>query len=135
MSQQIDSFFEKPDVAAYGGTYGVVEKGSKDWDALTQGQIKKRYEVAEQANMIMLGAEKQGVEMSLDEAFERGHNLVTKDVQEMAIRKTIKAKTVKRSKSLTLAPTDSVKIPDSGKKTTAKAEANAAQGLQKLRSK
>ena len=133
ISQQIDTFFERPDVAVYKDTYGEVEKGSKDWDNLTQGQIKKRYEVAEQANLIMLGAEKQGVEMSLDEAFERAHFLVTKDVQEAAIRKSIKAKAVKRAKSLTLAPTDSTKVKPTGVKTQAEIEANAARTLQKLR--
>ena len=132
ISQQIDTFFERPEVAAYKDTYGDVEKGSKDWDALTQGQIKKRYEVAEQANLIMIGAQQQGVDMSLDEAFECAHNLVTKDVQESAIRKTIKAKAVKRAKSLTLEPTSSKKVPDTGKKTVAKAEANAKGLLQKV---
>ena len=133
ISQQIDTFFDRPDVAVYEDTYGKVEKGSKDWDNLTQGQIKKRYEVAEQANLIMLGAEKQEVEMSLDEAFERAHFLVTKDVQEAAIRKSIKAKAVKRAKSLTLAPTDSTKVKPTGVKTQAEIEANAARTLQKLR--
>ncbi len=71
--------------------------------------------------------------MPLDEAFERAHFLVTKDVQEAAIRKTIKAKAVKRGKSLTLAPTDSVKVPDTGKKTMEKTYANAEQALAKLR--
>lgn len=133
VSQQIDTFFDRADVAAYSDTYGVIEKGSKDWDVLTQGQIKKRYEVAEEANRIMIGAQKMQQEMSLDEAFERGHDLVTKDVQEAAIRKTIKSKAVKRAKSLTLAPTDSVKVPDAGKKTLAKAVANAEGLLAKLR--
>ena len=135
ISQQIDTFFERPDVTAYGDAYGVVEKGSRDWDTLTQGQIKKRYKVAEQANLIMIGAQQQGMKMPLDEAFERAHFLVTKDVQEATIRKTIKAKAVKRSKSLTLAPTDSVKVKNTGVKTQANLEANAAQTLQKLRSK
>jgi len=134
VAQQIDSFFERPDVAEYKDTYGEVEKGSKDWDNLTQGQIKKRYEVAEQANLIMLGAEKQGVEMPLEEAFERAHLLVTEDVREQTIRKSIKAKAVKRQKSLTLEPTGSKKVA-SKVKTMAEVEANAERMLQKLRGK
>ena len=132
VSQQVDTFFERPDVVAYKDTYGEVEKGSRDWDGLTQGQIKKRYEVAEEANRIMLGAQKMQQEMPVDEAFERAHFLVTKDVQEAAIRKTIKAKAVKRTKSLTFEPTGSKKVPDSGKKTVAKAQANAEGRLRKL---
>ena len=134
MSQQIDGFFERPDVVAYKDTYGEVKKGSKDWDSLTQGQIKKRYEVVEEANRIMIGAQKMEQNMPLDEAFERAHFLVTKDVQEAAIRKTIKAKTVKRSKSLTLAPTNTKKVEDTGKKTMAKVYKNAEQTLHKFRS-
>jgi hypothetical protein len=134
VAQQIETFFERPDVAVYKDTYGAVEKGSKDWDNLTQGQIKKRYEVAEEANRILLGAQKMDQDMPLDEAFERAHFLVTKDVQEVAIRKTIKAKAVKRAKSLTLAPTDAVKVKPTGVKTQAEIEANAARTLQKLRS-
>jgi len=130
--QQIDSFFERPDVAAYKETYGEVEKGSRDWDNLTQGQIKKRYEVAEQANLIMLGAQQQGVDMSLDEAFERAHFLVTKDVQEATIRKSIKAKAVKRSKAITLEPSATKKVADSNVKTKEKAEQNAGRRLRKL---
>jgi len=133
ISQQIEGFFESPEVTAYKDTYGEVEKGSKDWDNLTQGQIKKRYEVVEEANRIMIGAQKMEQNMPLDEAFERAHFLVTKDVQEAAIRKTIKAKATKRSKSLTLAPTDSVKVVDTGKKTMAKTLANAEKTLAELR--
>ena len=135
ISQQIDMFFAGPDIAAYGDTYGVVKKGSKDWDNLTQGQIKKRYEVVEQADMIQKGAKQQGMDMPLDEAFERAHLLVTDGEREQTIRKSIKAKAVKRSKSLTLAPSDSTKVANTGQKTPAEIEENAGRTLQKLRDK
>ena len=130
MSQQIDTFFNGSEIASYESVYG---KADKDWDNLTQGQIKKRYEVVEQADQIQKGAKQQGMDMPLDEAFERAHLLVTEDVREQTIRKDLKAKATKRSKSLTLAPTDSVKVQDSGKKTVAKAVANAHGLLAKLR--
>ncbi len=136
VSQQIDTFFDRPDVSVYGDRYGIVEKESKNWDDLTQGQIKKRYEVAEEAHMIMMGHKAtfpNVEEMPMSEAFERAHDRLTKDVREQTIRKNIKAKAVKRDKSLTLAPTDSVKVPDSGKKTLAKAEKNAEGLLARLR--
>jgi len=130
VSQQIDTFFNGPEITAYEGVYGKAEK---DWDNLTQGQIRKRLAVVEQADQIQKGARQQGIDMPLDEAFERAHLLVTKDEQEQTIRKDIKAKATKRAKSLTLAPTDSVKVQDTGKKTVAKAVANAHGLLAKLR--
>ena len=135
ISQQIDTFFAGPDIAAYKDVYGEVEKGSKDWDNLTQGQIKKRYEVVEQADMIQKGAKQQGMDMPLDEAFERAHLLVTDGEREQTIRKSIKAKAVKRGKSLTLAPSDSTKVANTGQKTMAEIEENAGRTLQKLRDK
>ena len=135
VSQQIDTFFVRPDVAAYKETYGAVEKGSRDWDGLTQGQIKKRYEVVEQANYILLGAKQQGMEMPLEEAFERAHLIVTEGEREQTIRKSIKASAMKRAKSLTLAPTGAVKVPNTGQKTRTEIEANAKATLAKLKSK
>lgn len=132
ISQQIDAFFGRPDVVEYGDTYGVVEKGSKDWDNLTQGQIKKRWEVVEQANLILSGAQQQGMEMPIDEAFERAHLLTTESVREQTIRKSIKAKAVKRSKSLTLVPTNSKKSVPSGVVSRKELERKAEQTLNKL---
>lgn len=136
ISQQIDTFFESPDVTAYKKVYGEIEKGSRDWDNLTQGQIKKRYEVVEEANMIREGhkvAFPNAEEMPVSEAFERAHDYLTIDEREQTIRKSIKAKAVKRSKSLTLEPATAKKIPDTGKKTMTKVYANAERLLAKLR--
>ena len=133
ISQQIDTFFSRPDVSEYKDTYGVVKKGSKDWDDLTQGQIKKRWEVVEQASLILDGAKQQGMEMPLDEAFERAHLLVTEDVREQMIRKKIKASAVKRSKTLTLEPTNVKKqTPSSGAKKGKAFESKVGQQLQKV---
>ncbi len=134
IAQQIDGFFNRPDVVEYENVYGKIEKDSKDWDELTQGQVKKRWSLVEQANLILLGAQQQGMEMPMGEAFERAHLLVTEDVREQTIRKQIKAKAVKRDKSITFEPNSSVKVANSGKKTKAEIVANAEQTLQKLRS-
>lgn len=131
IAQQIDGFFNRPDVVEYEDVYGKVEKDSKDWDDLTQGQIKKRWSLVEQANLILLGAQQQGMEMPMDEAFERAHLLVTEDVREQTIRKQIKAKAVKRAKSITFEPNSSAKVVNSGKKTKTEIEAKAGQALQK----
>jgi len=132
IAQQIDGFFNRPDITEYEDVYGKVEKDSKDWDDLTQGQIKKRWSLVEQANLIMLGAQQQGMEMPMDEAFERAHLLVTDDVREQTIRKKIKAKAVKRAKNITFEPNSSTKVAGSGKKTKTEIEAKAGQDLQKV---
>lgn len=132
IAQQIDAFFTRPDVTEYGEVYGEVPKGFKDWDTLTQGQIKKRWEVVEQANLILLGAQQQGMDMSLDEAFERAHLLVTEDVREQTIRKKIKKEAVKRSKGITLEPADSKRIMKTSAKTMDEVHQNAKANLQKV---
>ena len=131
IAQQIDGFFNRPDITEYEDVYGKIEKDSKDWDDLTQGQVKKRWSLVEQANLILLGAQQQGMEMPMDEAFERAHLLVTEDVREQTIRKKIKAKSVKRAKSITFEPNSSAKVANSGTKTKAEIEAKAGQALQK----
>ncbi len=131
IAQQIDGFFNRPDITEYEDVYGKVEKDSKDWDDLTQGQVKKRWSLVEQANLILLGAQQQGMEMPMDEAFERAHLLVTEDVREQTIRKRIKAKSVKRAKSITFEPNSSTKVAGSGTKTKAEVESKAGQDLQK----
>ncbi len=131
IAQQIDGFFNRPDITEYEDVYGKVEKDSKDWDDLTQGQAKKRWSLVEQANLILLGAQQQGMEMPMDEAFERAHLLVTEDVREQTIRKQIKAKAVKRAKSITFEPNSSTKVAGSGNKTKTEIEAKAGQDLQK----
>jgi hypothetical protein len=130
ISQQIDTFFNRSDVKAYKEIYG--EAKGNNWDALTQGQIKKRWAVVEQANLILLGAEKQGMNMPLEEAFERAHLLVTEDVREQAIRKEIKAKAVKRSKAITFEPTSPGQRPEGKPSDMAAVHKNAAQRLRKV---
>jgi len=130
ISQQIDTFFNREDVKAYKEVYG--EAKGNDWDDLTQGQIKKRWAVVEQANLILLGAEKQGMDMSLEEAFERAHLLTTEGVREQAIRKEIKAKAVKRNKAITFEPTSPGQKPEGKPGDMAAVHKNAAQGLRKV---
>jgi len=132
IAQQIDVFFARPDVVEYKDVYGEVPKDSKDWDALTQGQIKKRWAVVEQANLILTGAKQQGMDMPLDEAFERAHLLVTEDVREQTIRNKIKKEAVKRSKGVSFEPSDSKKVTPTGPKTKEQIHQNAKAGLQKV---
>jgi len=132
ISQQIDAFFKKPEISEYSETYGDVGKDAHDWDNLTQAQLRKRWELVEEANYILIGSESVGVKMPIDEAFERAHLKVTEDVREKVIRNKIKAGVVKRAKSLTLEPTNSVRNVDSGVKDRKELEQVTEQRLQKV---
>ncbi len=132
IGQQIDTFFKNPDLLSYKDFYGLVPKDSKNWDDLTQGQIKNRWEVVNQANLIILGAKQQGVEMSLDEAFEKAHLLTTAKISKEVVRKEIKSDVKKRSKSLTLAPSASKGIVKDGKLTDNEREDRVGQRLKKV---
>jgi len=132
IGQQIDTFFKGSDLSSYSEFYGAVPKTSKNWDALTQGQIKNRYQVVEKANLIVLGAKSQGVAMTLDEAFENAHLLVTEGIREQVVRKKIKSEVKKRNGSLTLEPSTSKTTVDSGKVTGKEREDRAGTRLKKV---
>ena len=132
IGQQIDVFFKGPDLSSYSEFYGAVPKTSKNWDTLTQGQIKNRWEVVNKANLIILGAKSQGVAMTLDEAFENAHLLVTEGIREQVVRKKIKSEVKKRDGSLTLEPSTSKTTVDSTKTTSKEREERAASRLKKV---
>ena len=142
ISQQIDGFFLRPDVKALKNFYGDVSvdsegqpiaKENRSWDnSLTATQLKNRWKVMQEANLIIQGAKSQGIEMPLEEAFDRAHLLVTADVREQVIRTKIKAEVTKRQAGLTLAPSSSKAVPVAGAKTLHKAEENAGKNLAKV---
>jgi len=132
VSQQIDAFFQTPDVTVYKDFYGEIPKEDKNWDNLTTGQIKNRWKIIEEANLILQGAAHQGMDMPLNEAFERAHLLATKDVREQAIRTKIKSEAKKREKGLTLEPSSSKTVQSPSVKTRQQAEDNAGKNLAKV---
>jgi len=142
ISQQIDGFFLRPDVKALKSFYGdtsvdsegqPVPKEKRNWDdTLTPNQLRNRWKVMQEANLIIQGAKSQGIEMPLEEAFDRAHLLTTADVREQAIRTKIKAEATKRQAGLTLAPSSSKAVPAAGVKTRQKAEENAGKNLAKV---
>lgn len=136
ISKQIDVFFSGQDVASYAGFYGEVPKGSKDWNKLTGEQVQNRYKVVEEANMILLGAEQQGMdkdEFTLDEALERAHLIVTEGIREQVIRNKIKSTTTKRQAGFTLQPSSSKASTDSkGQKSGTQFQTDVGQRLAKV---
>lgn len=133
ISQQIDAFFKKPEVTGYKEFYGDVPKDSKNWDKLTGEQVQNRWKVTELADQILLGAEQQGIskdELSVDEAFERAHYIVTEGVREQVVRDKIKSSVKKREAGFTLKPSSSKSpISDTGKKQGRQFETDVGRHL------
>jgi hypothetical protein len=84
----------------FGEVYGVGDKTT--W---TQTQQTARATLANIADQIRAGAKLQGVEMSVTDAINRAHLIVTADSRTADGRKQVKEQIQKRSKSITAKPT------------------------------
>ncbi len=131
-AQQIEGFFNDPEMVVYGEFYGEIKKGSKDWNNLTITQLTNRQDLVGQAGDIMAGAKERGTEMELSVALDKAHLMATVEVREQVIRKDIKSKSKKRAAGITLKPSSSSKPSGSGELTMEKAEANASVRLHKV---
>lgn len=121
--QQLNSFFNDDTLAPYGDFYGVVEDSAAQWDdVLTGVQLKKRVELVELADQIILGATQQGINMPVAEALEKAHMLVSAPIKDKVIAKEIKDKLVKRGKSISLKPSSSKSAKKTGNKKVSMAE-------------
>jgi hypothetical protein len=110
IEQQIHTFFESDAMKPYEKVYGKLGIGQTH-DDLAPGQQQFRWKVLERADQIAGGAHLQGVQITLPEALEMAHLLVTQAYRDQIIMEEIKGKVVKRSKGLTLKPSDSKKKP------------------------
>lgn len=137
-SEQIDSFFGSAEISKFGVTYGKVAKdaaGNYDWTALMPAEQMNRVAVIEGAEQLIEGAIALGREMTVSEALERSHLMVTEPIRESIIREDIMAKVVKRSKGITLKPsnaassTTSKKGPKTDEDIIARAEERMAKVL------
>ena len=103
---RIQKFFVDPTLKPYADFYGE----GKDEGKLTRDQSDNRYKVLETADSIVLGCQKQGREITLEEALESAHLLVSESVREKALRIELTAKVVKRAKGVSLRPSKSKKV-------------------------
>lgn len=110
VEQQIYTFFETDKMKSYEKVYGKLEFG-QTWDDLTPGQRQHRWRVLEQADQIAGGAKLQGYEMSLAEALESAHLLVTQKYRDQVLIDGLKASVVKRAKGMTLKPSKGTRKP------------------------
>lgn len=110
IEQQIHSFFESDAMKPYEKVYGKLGLGETYAD-LPAGQQEHRWKVLEKADLIAGGAHLQGVQITLPEALEMAHLLVTQKYRDQILVDGIKEKVVKRAKSLTLNPATGKKKP------------------------
>jgi len=131
-AQQIESFFNDPEIVVYGEFYGKTIKADKDWSNLTIAQMTNRQNLVEEAGNILSGAEQRGLTLTLSEAFDKAHLMATAGVREQVIRDEIKSKSKKRAKSITLKPSSSSRPSNSGGLSTKDVESNASARLAKV---
>lgn len=98
LHMQIDQFFDGLD--GYQDLYG---KGQRT--GLSEVAMMTRQRVAREADMIRAGAFQQGRTMSVQEALEMAHNLVSSPHQETVARKKLTKRVQRRASQLTVRPT------------------------------
>ena len=99
----VNQFFTADTLKPYKDFYGE----GKDVNKLTMEQNKNRWAVLDRADEIVEGAISMGRPITPDEAMDMAHSLVSVDVQKQAMRAEFKATIQKRSKGLSLKPSQS----------------------------
>jgi hypothetical protein len=103
VEQQIVDFFQSDRMKPWQKVYGSLELGQTLED-LPPGAQKHRIDVLTLADRIAGGAHLQRVNMSLADALESAHQLVTAKYREQVIFDGIKEKVVARSKGISTKP-------------------------------
>ncbi|KKL23293.1 hypothetical protein LCGC14_2426840, partial [marine sediment metagenome] len=105
IGQQIENFFKSDEAKPYGdGFYGVVPDKDTDWANLSPGEKANRWAVIEMMDDILVGAEFNNRDISVDEAMRMAHLNVSEPQRTKVIREELTAKLTERSKSLSLKP-------------------------------
>ncbi len=113
---QIEAFFNSEDTQRFAAMYGTVDKSATDWSGLLPSESVNRVAVCERAEEIVTGVEVLGREMEFTTALERAHLEISKPMQDKVIREDIMAQIKKRSKGITLKPSNKVRVDDTGSK-------------------
>lgn len=123
--QQVDQFFDgRKD---YNKLYGAGDRSSLEPD-----QMALRQRVVEQADAIRAGAMYQGRQLTVHEALEMAHNLVTSKHQKETARREIQGQVRKRNGQITVRPTHRSGAPENSRDPLSKATSTAARKLREL---
>lgn len=140
LATQIITFLGSDPMKSYGDFYGPAYDENRmpvfDTRTLTPGQEANRRALISRADEIWIGAKMHGRELTVNEALQMSHSLLTEGIREQKVREELVGKVKKRAKGMTLRPTGKG-LPQSkeGKPKTAKElEARTEARLRKLRS-
>ncbi len=127
LHMQIDQFFNGLD--SYDDLYGTGDR-----TALNEVQMMTRQRVTREADAIRAGFFAQGRTLSVQEALEMAHNLVSSPHQEKVARRRLTKKVQKRERQITVRPTHRSGGAGEGDRSDplAKATRNAAKKLKQL---
>lgn len=121
LAKQVDDFFASETVKPYTDLYGTASNRTKD-------QTEFRNKLLETADALTAGAKYQGRTLSVQEALEAAHGLVSADYQQTAARKSVKKAAKQRNKGISLKPTRAT----SGATGTRRTKANQAPSREEL---
>ncbi len=127
LHMQIDQFFNGLD--SYEDLYGKGDRTS-----LNEVKMMTRQRVAREADAIRAGAFAQGRSLTVHEALEMAHNLVSSPHQDKVARRRLNKRVKKRQSQITVRPTHRSGGEGEGDRSNplAKAERNAAKKLKAL---
>jgi len=139
IAQQLHTFFTAKDLEVYKDFYGSpVEGNPYDWSNSTPGQAANRQTVINEADAIVAGYALQGKQISVVEALNAAHLRVSAPIAEQVVREQLVSKVKKRSKGITLRPSESQGVVaniKAGEKSEAKAIQTAEAKLKELGNK
>ncbi|KKN79141.1 hypothetical protein LCGC14_0343290 [marine sediment metagenome] len=119
----VGGFFSADGLKQFGGFYGKVDGDTGAWTSLSDQQMRNRDSVCQLADEIRVGAQMHGSAMSLPEAMERAHLVVSEPISASIIRQDIMKTAEKRHKSRVVRPSDGKKPKapvNTGRPTTRK---------------
>lgn len=142
LATQIISFLGSDHLETYSDFYGPAYDENKmptfDSTQLTPGQAANRRALLDTADDIWIGAKMHGRELTVAEALQMAHSLMTDKMRTQKVREELVGKIKKRSKGMTLRPTrkGSPQPKEGAKPANEKEfETRTAARLQKLRGK
>ncbi len=93
VDQMVQEFLGSKEMKSYRDTYGTKVRD------LTDAQAESRMKLCGHADMMMAGAQEQGVGLTIPDALERAHTIMSQGSRDEAIRQTIRDGITKRTKT------------------------------------
>jgi len=109
LMKQVNSFFNGDGMSQYESFYGSLDKDASDWQGLSPAQMANRDYVCTLADQIIVGAKLHGDPISLEDAMERAHLVVSEPIAETITRNKILKSVEKRHKARVVRPAESKK--------------------------